>query len=291
MERQKSSFTQGHFTETYETYASKTAVRASGVVEAIACPEKYFCRYVARTTPDKDTAAKRFGRLMHMALLEGARIRSIIRVGPADAPRNTKAGKEKWAEFQATLTPENIVLKAEEADRIIGMTERILRDDYARNMFAGGVAEQSGYYIDPVTGLWCSYRPDYRVVHPDIVDIIDYKTTKDASYEGFQREIINRSYHIQAAHYVAGEEILSTRKVSFTWVAQEKDFPFTIGIYTAIPDLLALGVYARQRGLSAISACTSQGKWPGYTTGPVNMAPPKFALWQQLEDEEEELNG
>lgn len=291
MERQESSFIQRFVFEPPETYHSTSAVKSSGIRIALACPEKYHYRYLSGEFVEKESKALVFGRLMHMALLEPVRTRERIRVGPANAPRNTTIGKMKWDEFHRTLAPDAIVMEAKEADVVVGMINRILRDQYAPRLFSGGVAERSGYFLDESTALWCAFRPDYLVEHESVVDIYDYKTAREVSYLGFQRDIHNRGYEVQAAHYVAGATAITGKRAAFHWVAQEKEPPFTIAIYTATTSLLEIGEYKRRKGLDTISRCIQSGVWPGYCDGPTNMAAAKWAEWQQFDDEQEDLNG
>lgn len=296
MERQQSSsqFKEQFIVEPSEAYnARRNYVRSSGLKVALACAEKYHHEYVSdrEVKEEEESKALRFGRLMHMALLEPVRTRERIKVGPANAPRNTNVGKAKWEEFYATLSPDSIVMDAKEADLALGMISRLMRDPYVPSIFTKGIAERSGYYLDEATGLECMFRPDYIVEYENLIDIYDYKTTTDdASYDGFQYTIDKYEYDVSAAHYVAGAERLKKKKVYFHWVVQEKQAPFVVGIYTATKELLDIGEYKRRQALERIASCTKSGKWPAYTDGPVNMAPSKRAAWQQLEREERALN-
>ncbi len=292
MERQKSSSSpQGFLVESHDDYHANPAVGSSGIRLAYQCPKKFAYRYLNDEYEEKPSKAKDFGRLMHMALLEPQRTRERIRVGPANAPRNTNVGKAKWAEFEATLKPDDIVMDAKEADVVVPMINVLMGDRHVREMLAGGVAERSGYFTDPTTGLACKFRPDYFIEQTSSFIIIDYKTGRDVSYDVFQREIHTRGYHVQAAHYLAGAKLLTGKPGIFAWIAQEKEQPCVVGIYVATDPLLEIGEYQRMKGLTTIARCWKEGYWPGYHDGPMNMAPARWAEWQQLEAEEEDVNA
>lgn len=295
MERQKSSsdFKEQFIIEPSEVYnARRDCVRSSGLKVALACAEKYFYEYLSdREEEETESKALRFGRLMHMALLEPVRTRERIRVGPV-CDRRTKVGKEAYEEFQNSLAPDHIVMDSKEADLTLGMISRLMRDKYVPSIFTKGVAERSGYYLDEATGLQCMFRPDYMVEYTNFIDIYDYKSTADdASYEGFQWTIDKYEYEVSAAHYVAGSERLRKKKTNFHWVVQEKTAPYVVGIYSATKELLDIGEYKRRQALEKIAYCKKNDYWPAYADGPVNMSPSRRAAWQQLEREEKVLNG
>jgi len=89
-------------------------------------------------------------------------------------------------------------------------------------------------------GVAAKCRPD--VWYPDGRKIYDLKTTINASPDEFRRTVLyRRHYDIQAAWYTAGVENVTGVKHKFVWIAQEKTYPFGVGIYTAGDGIIESG--------------------------------------------------
>lgn len=128
---------------------------------------------------------------------------------------------ELLSEGKSILTPK--MMKS-----VLGMKESILSHPMAMEMLTGGEAEYSYYATDPETGIEMKCRPDYH----NGGALIDIKTTRDASYESFAREIGTRAYHVQAAHYVDTYNLSQGAKYKdFFFIAVEKEFPFAVAVY------------------------------------------------------------
>jgi len=136
-----------------------------------------------------------------------------------------------------------------------------------------GLAEQSYWWKHRETGLQCKCRCDYVI--DDMV--IDLKTTGEAgaSQEVFTKTIVNFKYHLQAAHYLQG-----TGAKRFIFVAVEKVFPYSVGIYELSPHFIERGYELQEQTLSDIKAAQESGIWAGYTDqapeGIKTLTPPKW---------------
>ena len=65
----------------------------------------------AKAAPEDEEkkTALNVGDAVHAILLEPERFQTDYATGPADAPRNTKAGKEKWKAFEAELNGRTVL--------------------------------------------------------------------------------------------------------------------------------------------------------------------------------------
>ena len=136
-----------------------------------------------------------------------------------------------------------------------------------------GLAEQSYWWKHRETGLQCKCRCDYVI--DDMV--IDLKTTGEggASPEAFSRTIASFKYHLQAAHYLQG-----TGAKRFIFVAVEKVFPYSVGVYELSPHFIERGYELQEQTLSDIKNAQESGIWAGYTDqapeGIKTLTPPKW---------------
>jgi len=104
----------------------------------------------------------------------------------------------------AESNPDCYVIPEEEIGNVRIMAEKTFKKAQILNIFHNGYSELSFFWIDEETGIKCKVRPDY--LRLDIPLIVDFKTTKDHTEEGFPKEIANWYYHFSAAFYIEGVE-------------------------------------------------------------------------------------
>jgi hypothetical protein len=123
--------------------------------------------------------------------------------------------------------------------------------------------------VDNVTEVFRSWREG---------TVIDLKSTVDASPAGFARAVARYSYHVQAAHYMAG-----TKCDRFLFVAFEKTAPYACAVYELDADAIARGRDLREHALETLASCIELGVWPGYATEVQVLELPR---WAQGDDDE-----
>ncbi|WP_310717221.1 PD-(D/E)XK nuclease-like domain-containing protein, partial [Burkholderia multivorans] len=180
-----------------DQYHAHSAVGHSGLVRIMRSPAHYR-EYV--TNPPSPTPAMQLGTAFHVALLEPDRLGETFVVAPK-FDRRTKEGKaaaEAWEAENAGKTP----LTADQMAAIEQMVVSVRSHQGAANLLASGMAEMSGFWTDPDTGIQCKCRPDWVVTMEDrpdwITAIVDVKTCRDASADGFARAIATLGYDVQA---------------------------------------------------------------------------------------------
>jgi len=108
--------------------------------------------------------------------------------------------------------------------------------------------------------------------------VIDIKTTGEggAAPGVFTSTFVNFKYHLQAAHYLQG-----TGQKRFIFVAVEKVFPYSVGVYELSPHFIELGYQLQEKTLSDIKAAQESGIWAGYSdqekNGIKTLTPPRWA--------------
>ena len=214
------------------------------------------------------------GTAVHMAVLEPELFLETYTTAPA-VSKTTKAGKEAWAEAEATGKK---LLKSEELDQIDRMHQSLLSHPGARKALkSAGKAEQSIFATDSATGLEMKCRPDYLT---DSGWVIDLKTTTDASAESFARSAANFRYHVQAAWYMhVIQTATGERPKGFVFLAVEKSAPYAVQVFKASPELIEAGQQQAAADLQRIAECkqtyTENKPWPGYpeTATVLNLPP------------------
>lgn len=140
---------------------------------------------------------------------------------------------------------------------------------------SNSVIEQSGYWIDPETGLLCRVRPDLH--RPDLKIIIDLKTTASAMRRDFQTSIAKYGYHAQEAFYTDGMSALGQQVDGFIFIAVEKKDPFCIAVYELEPTAVDRGRERIRQALKIYSECKASNNWPGYSEGVQALDIPRWA--------------
>ena len=124
------------------------------------------------------------------------------------------------------------------------------------------VAEASIFAKDPATGVDIKCRPDGWIDSQGI--IFDVKTTRDASPDGFPREIRNYGYDLQAAFYLRCMRAAGHDAKAFIFVAVEKEPPYAVGLHVMTDRYLEHANMRVTRTLEKINAAIAADD---YTTG------------------------
>lgn len=155
-----------------------------------------------RDHPSEPTPALLFGQVAHKLLLEPDTFDDEFAVAPV-VDKRTKEGKAVWLEF-CTNAADKAVVDAETYNQAYSMTDVALGNDLVCNLISGR-HEEAFFWTDPDTGVQCKARLDsWHRDENGVPVIVDYKTTTDASYRGFQRDVQSYGYFFQAAMYSEG---------------------------------------------------------------------------------------
>ena len=132
-------------------------------------------------------------------------------------------------------------------------------------MFLAGILrgrlEQSAFWIDKETGLWCKIRPD--AMPNDSGDYADLKTTQSVIYRDLQNTIVTYAYHQQGALILEGARALGLEAASFTLVWVESAPPYAVRVTQLKDDDLARGHKQNVAARRIVADCLASGVWPG----------------------------
>lgn len=219
----------------------------------------------------EETAEMRFGTIVHTLILEPDRVKALIHVGLY----NTRRGKD----FEQALKDGDgkLVCNEEEFNRASECVEAFREQATSHPYINGekfklldGIKEHSFYWICKDTGLLLKARPDN--IHPSGV-IVDIKTCRDASPDGFQRAIAEYQYHISAAHYLEGVQRSSINHptipslgmpTQFAFICIESKPPYAVATYFLSADAIELGRQEVRAALEKYTNACTTGQWDAY---------------------------
>jgi hypothetical protein len=251
----------GLFFVPIDVYHDGPGVSSTGLKEILKSP----AHYRAYRLEKSDSEAFRFGRLVHLRLLEPALYAMTVAVEP-QADGRTKEGKAAKAEF-ALKNGDKETISAADSEKIEALAAAARANKLAANIFAKGSAEVSAYWTDEATGVLCKARAD--LLRGDV--LFDLKTCYSAQPKEFQKAILNYQYHVSAAFYLDGFQTVQPVK-HFSWIAVEKTAPHCFGFYAADQELLNAGRAEYQRALEIYAECEKTGNWPGYEQKFINIS-------------------
>ena len=167
----------------------------------------------------KDNAIFALGSAVHALILEPQK--NLVLRGPEDR----RGDKWKKALLAADLDGK-ILLTEGDYDLAHAMATPLINHEVVKGWIADPsfVAEASFFATDPQTGVKIKCRPDGFVSSSGVV--FDIKTTRDASPDGFPREIRAYNYDLQAAFYLRCLRSAGHKAETFIFVCVEKEAPY-----------------------------------------------------------------
>lgn len=246
-------------------YHRHTAVSKSHLDLVARSPLHYWARYLDpnRVEPEP-TPAMVIGSALHTHVLELDTWDDLYVTLPDGIDRRTKQGKAEWESFSAASEGRTVLSKAD-AELVMRMGQAIYAHPAAAFLLQRpGQAERSYFWTDEGTELECKCRPDWMTNDGQL--IVDLKTTEDASPVGFRKSISAWRYHVQAAHYLTGVEVVTgQRPEQFIFICVEKKPPHAVAVYAASPEMVAAGERTAETDLARLALCRETGEWPGYS--------------------------
>jgi len=225
----------------------------------------------AKEHPSEPTPAQRLGTAIHSAILEPADFRQIMIVKPIFSGY-TKKGElttsENCTEVQEKSQAWHLehhgkmILKQEELDTIDGILRAISAHKQAARLMSEGHAEESLFWKDPESGIELKTRPDFvREGHI----VVDVKSCLDASYYAFQKEIVSRGIHIQAAMQLDGcSAVHGGHFDTHITIAVEKEEPFALQCFQMDEHAIQEGRQLYYAALKTLAQCEKSKVFPAY---------------------------
>ncbi len=235
--------------------------------------------------PTPSTPLQEFRSAIHQAVLEPRIFKDQMVVKPVfegytkDKKLTTnenclevKEKSERWHMENHGKT----ILKIEQYDTIKGILSNISKHKRASSLISDGHPEESFFWTDPETGIEMKTRPDFiRDGHI----CVDLKTTLNAKYSEFQKDIANHLYHVQAAIQLDGiSEVLGQKYNDHVILAVEVDPPFEINCLHLDEQMINEGRALYQMALKTLKECRKTGIYPGYGDQLTPISLPSWAV-------------
>lgn len=251
-------------------YHASPAISKSGLDLIRKAPALYAYR---RDNPTEQTPAMRLGSLTHTVVLEPEVFAHSVIARPEGIDRRTSAGKADWAAFEIMAEGREIITN-EEGAKLAAICDAVRSHPAAAKALAGSPTIEQSIFWD-ADGIACRCRPDAVTERGVIVDL---KTTRDASPEGFSKSIQAYRYHVQAAFYSDGyRAAFGEAPRGFVFVAVETEAPYLVAVYVASEAMTQRGRVDYQTDLDTFRRCQESGTWPGYSDAPLTIDLPKWA--------------
>jgi len=208
----------------------------------------------------RETAAFDLGKAAHLLVLGAGAELVII----AEADWRKKAAQEAR---DAARKAGKIPLLAAEHEQVLAMAAALRGHPIASALFdpgRGGRAEKSLFW--EADGIWKRARLDWLPLISDRPIVADYKTARSADPGSFAKAVANFGYHVQAAHYLEGLQVLTGAHGAFVFAVQEKEPPYLVTVCELDATALRIGKEQGRRAAEIYRDCKEAGVWPGYST-------------------------
>jgi hypothetical protein len=235
--------------------------------------------YARRHPRTGSTKAFDLGHAVHTEVLgKGAGIKVV----DAADWRTKAAQTDKREAYASGLTP----VLADDYQRVRRMAAAILAHSSAGPLVtAEGDAEQSLFWTDPDTGMWCRARHDKPIRDRNgRLIIVDLKSCESADETSIQRSIGNYGYHQQDQWYRRAATALGLGDdPGFVFVFVEKDPPHLISVKQIDAEALEVGRRRNNAALRIYAECTQSRTWPatGYGDDFAEISLPRYYPTQE----------
>jgi peptidyl-tRNA hydrolase len=241
----------------FELYRSIDAAHFSALKGIMKSPR----HYQWSKSNQQVTDAMIFGSAFHLMMESEALFKEQVVCKPKFDLRKKedKQLAQEWNEANQS----KLIIDTEEMELIYEIKKICDSKQKLANIRRNGRTEISGYYTHPEIAVPCKFRVDLAREEGLIVD---YKTTMDASEEGFKWSARKFSYHVQAAFYLDGMSFCSGKPFNnYLIVPIEKNRPCDLNIFHLDSADIDLGREAYLKALQKYKECREANSWPGYT--------------------------
>lgn len=183
-----------------------------------------------------------------------------------------------WDTYFKALTASNRrVISPTQHKVCLDIQNKVARHSWLSKALQGGVAEQWAHF-EFSKGIYLNMRMDYyNAAHKQPI-VLDIKTTRSASFEGFQKEIWNQQMYVSAAIYCDAVEKITGKTPLFAWVVIEKEAPYPIEVYSADFGLLEAGRAVYRKTIGKICDSLNNNDFSYNQNKIINMNLPAWAF-------------
>lgn len=214
-------------------HENRFIVSSTGLKEAKKS-SRHFAYYLDRGSESKPCFD--FGNAFELALIDKINgtsqfLQAVTIYDPEMRPEQgkgiTSAANQDWKKALHN-TGRYVINKtgAESLETINQMVESTVHDTIITQLLDGTDYQKTFVWKDEETGILCKSRPDISKQRKNV--LLDVKTTRDASPQGFAKEAANHDYPLQAIMQIDG--VLKSGFLDvvddYFWLAVEKTAPY-----------------------------------------------------------------
>lgn len=261
---------------------------ASGLKQMLRSPA-HFKHWCETPEDDMDSDALTFGKAFHCATLEPdvfVRTYAVVESGapryPTAAQWNAKkrnadsqAAVDYWSEWNANNAHRTRMTRSD-YDRARRMADSVRAHPVAAGLLIGGDREVTFRWQDEETGIDCKSRADLYASGEFLMDL---KTCRDASHEGFAKAVAGYHYDLQAMHYLDGIRSNGDGIKWFVFLACESEAPYVCQPYLLDAQAEGRGEALRRRAMAKQRECLDANRWPGYSDQLAQLTLPAYAYY------------
>lgn len=244
-------------------YHAAPHLSASGVSDILKSPAHY------RKKVWHDSKAKRIGSAVHLLLLEPEKAAKLLPQAPG-VNKRTKAGREEFAAWEASLPSEALRLASDERELADRCATAIREHPFTQNLAflcpQRSQREVSLFFTVETEEGPCHMRARPDSIVPGLACLFDIKTAMDLEPNTLRRHAEGYGWHRQAALYTRAAAALGIelRDERMVFVAVEKSEPFAVRFVAYDDDALELGDRDIMRAATIWARCNRTGEWPSY---------------------------
>ena len=234
------------------------AIKAINATSIKAGQKSMLHMHEAMTGESKEqTPAMRWGSLVHKAILEPAEFAALVCVY-----EGVKRGKD-WEAFKLENNLD-FVVSLDEKERLEDIRDAVHNNTHAHDLISHCIKEMTieweGEY-----GAAKARLDGYDV----FAGIIDLKTAKNITPDGFARQFISLGYDLQVGWYVEGAMIAGNRQElpNVTIIAVEPIAPYDVAVYTVPRAIVELGRKRARKLAIEYRFCEAEDRFPGVSEG------------------------
>jgi len=216
-----------------------------------------------RTLKKKETKSMDLGKYLDCGILTPELLKGKYIMTPEEYPAKAKypsmeaseykkwSGNSTWCKAWKVEQEDNrkVIYSQSDKEALLTMRTSIRRHKRAGDLLTG--ESQVAYvWVDPSTGIKCKCLVDKLCSLTN--SLVDFKTAKDASENGFRSAMTNYKYHFQAAFYISGHYVveLPENPFSFDWVVGENHYPYDVATFSCREQSLRTGLKLMYEGLN-----------------------------------------
>ncbi len=248
------------------------------------CPKMFWYQELSGKVQRKETAAFDLGTAVHTLVFEPDEFTKRFYCVQEVPKRTSNLGKAAF-EAMETKAAGRIVLDKEDRETVSWMAANITAHDKWKTYKGSksGCIEDSLAWVDPDSGVLLRSRPDFY----DDEIIIDLKTTKDSSPEGFKKAVVEYSYHRQGALSCDGLTELTNRTYNNVILfVVGKEEPHFVRSYVLTDNAISQGKYEYKYAAHKYAECTLTNTWAGFPEVIEDLDIPQWA-YRSFENDQE----